>query len=168
MIFKIAHVILLATVKYFSTLPYAMLIGLNYTQAIVAVLAGGIGGFLFFFYLSKPVLKTYNATWPFIYKHIPFVLKARLPKIWAPRKPRKHKKRFTRKNRFLVKFRRTYGFWGIIISTPPFLSIPLGAFLAYKYYAKRKYLIPCMIISIVGWAAVLSGVIHLFPGVFFK
>jgi len=168
MVFKIAHVILLATVKYFFTLPYAMIIGLDYKQAIVAVLAGGIGGFLFFFYLSKPVLKAYNATWPCICRYIPARFKNRYKKLCRQPKPRKTVKRFTRKNRFLAKFRKTYGFWGIIISTPLFLTIPVGAFLAGKYYAKRKYLVAYMIMSIVGWAAVLSGIIHLFPGVFLK
>ncbi|MBK6285707.1 MAG: hypothetical protein IPF54_26295 [Draconibacterium sp.] len=48
MIFKILHVILLASVKYFLTLPYALIIGLDFDQALISVLIGGIGGFLFF------------------------------------------------------------------------------------------------------------------------
>lgn len=168
MIFKIVHVILLASVKYFVTLPYAMIIGLDYKEAIFAVLVGGIGGFLFFFYLSKPVLRGFSLARPFIYQLIPGALKTRYKSLSENRKQTKNIKRFTRRNRFLAKFRRTYGFWGIIISTPLFLTIPLGAFLAEKYYSKRKYLVAYMILSIVGWAAVLSGIIHLFPGVFLK
>lgn len=169
MIFKIVHVILLASVKYFFTLPYAMIIGLDYKQAIVAVLVGGIGGFLFFFYLSKPVLAAFRASRPFLCRFVPAGFKARYQNFCErKRKPGKVVKRFTRKNRFLAKFRRTYGFWGIIISTPLFLTIPLGAFLAGKYYARRRFLVFYMILSIVGWAAVLSGIVHLFPTVFFK
>ena len=38
MAIKIIHVILLASVKYIFTLPYAMIIGLEYKQAIIAIL----------------------------------------------------------------------------------------------------------------------------------
>ena len=156
MIFKIVHVILLASVKYFFTLPYAMIIGLEYKEAIFAVLIGGIGGFLFFFYLSKPVFRGLQAARPFICRHFPGILKTRFKSICNNNRHPNNVKRFTRKNRFLVKFRKSYGFWGIIVSTPLFLTIPLGAFLAGKYYSKRKFLVGYMILSIVGWAAVLS------------
>lgn len=168
MIFKIVHVILLASVKYFFTLPYAMIIGLDYKQAILAVLVGGIGGFLFFFYLSNKVSRSFQAAKPFFYRLIPTTIKTRYQHFYGRRKQLQNKKRFTRKNRFLAKFRRTYGFWGIIITTPLFLTIPLGAFLAVKYYRRRRFLVFYMILSIVGWAAVLSGIVHLFPTVFFK
>jgi hypothetical protein len=75
---------------------------------------------------------------------------------------------FTRKNRFLARFKKTYGFWGIIITTPLFLTIPLGAFLAGKYYRHRRHLVLYMMGSIVGWAIVLSGIVHLFPNIFLK
>lgn len=168
MIFKIVHVILLASVKYFLTLPYAMIIGLDYKQAILAVLIGGIGGFLFFFYLSKPVIGLYRAARPFFYRLLPISFKIRYQNFYKNRKQPGKIKRFTRKNRFLAKFRRTYGFWGIIISTPLFLTIPVGAFLAGKYYRRRRFLVLYMILSIVGWGVVLSGIVHLFPAVFFK
>ena len=168
MIFKIVHVILLASVKYFFTLPYAMIIGLDYKQAILAVLVGGIGGFLFFFYLSTKVSKGFQAVKPFFYRLIPGTVKTRYQNFYGNKRQLQHKKRFTRKNRFLAKFRKTYGFWGIIITTPLFLTIPLGAFLAGKYYRRRRFLVFYMILSIVGWAAVLSGIVHLFPTVFFK
>ncbi len=168
MIFKIAHIIVLASVKFFLTLPYAMIIGLEYEEAIFAVLAGGIGGFLIFFYLSKPVYKAWDKTWPQLANYLSrFFSKPHKPPA-KQEKLRKRVKRFSRKNRFLVRFKRTYGFWGIIISTPLFLTIPLGAFLAGKYYAKRRFLVLYMILSIIGWAAVLSGIVHLFPGVFLK
>ena len=48
MIIKFAHVILLAAIKFIVTLPYALIIGMEYNQALLAVLTGGIGGFIFF------------------------------------------------------------------------------------------------------------------------
>jgi uncharacterized membrane protein (DUF106 family) len=167
MVFKILHVILLASVKYFYTLPYALVIGLDFKQAIIAVLAGGMGGFLFFYYLSKYVLRAFNFVWPYICNLAPQSVKRRYHKIFKNSKVNKKVKIFTRKNRFLARFRKIYGFWGIIIATPVLLSIPLGSFLARKYYRYRRYLVFYMMCSIVGWAAILSGIIHLFPQVFF-
>ena len=39
--------------------------------------------------------------------------------------------------------------WGIIISSPIILSIPLGAFLVRKYYGHRSIAVPAMILTII-------------------
>lgn len=166
MLLKIIHIILLASVKYIVTLPYAMLIGLDYKYALIAVLTGGIGGFLFFYYISKPLNRWLILLWPRLCRVIPNSLKSRYHN-WCTSKTVKKKKRvFTRKNRFISRMKRSYGFWGIIITTPVLLTIPIGAFLANKYYAQRRHTVLYMIISIISWAGVLSGLIHLFPRVF--
>jgi len=167
MFFKVLHIVLLASVKYFITLPYAMIIGLEYKYAILAVLGGGIGGFLFFYYLSKPVNRGLTRMWPCVCQLVPGKIKRRYNLFCERRKARRKGKSFSRRNRFLVKVKTTYGFWGVIIATPVILTIPIGAFLANKYYRRRKHIVAYMIISIVGWGVVLSGVVHLFPRVFF-
>jgi hypothetical protein len=167
MVFKILHVILLASVKYFITLPYAMIIGLNYQQALISVLIGGIGGFLFFYYLSKRVLALFDYLRPKLCRFVPSFIKVRF-QVFCERISIKYPSRiFSRKSRFISKMKTTYGFWGIIIATPFILTIPLGAFLANKYYSKRRHTVPFMILSIIGWAAVLTGIVHIFPKVFF-
>ena len=166
MFFKIIHVALLASVKYFITLPYAMLIGLEYNQAIFAVLTGGIGGFLFFYYMSKSVFRGLGLIRPFVNQMMPNFIKIRYQAFNQNRITKKPAKAFSKKRRF-IKLRNTYGFWGIIITTPLFLTIPVGAFLASRYYSKRKQTVPYMIISFIGWAAVLTGIVHIFPKVFF-
>lgn len=166
MIFKILHVVLLASVKYFFTLPYAMIIGLEYQQAIIAVLVGGIGGFLFFYYLSKRVVVGFDYLKPRICRVMPQFIKVRGKKFCDWLTVNKTPKLFTRRSRFIAKIRSSYGFWGIIIATPFILTIPVGAFLANKYYSKRWQTVPYMILSIIGWGAFLSGVVHIFPRVF--
>jgi len=167
MIFKIIQVILLASVKYFITLPYAMLIGLDYGQAIISVLVGGIGGFLFFYYLSHKVITAFHYLKPKICSLLPESIKLKY-KLYCSRFVQKvPAKVFSRKNRFIARIKSTYGFWGIIIATPFVLSIPVGAFLMSRYYAHRRHIVPFMILSIVSWAAVLTGVVHIFPRVFF-
>lgn len=167
MVFKIFQVIILASVKYFFTLPYALIIGLNYEQAIISLLIGGIGGFLFFYYLSKRVIIEFDNMKPKICRFIPLVIKRRYSLICDKMTLNKPKKIFSKKSRFLAKVKTSYGFWGIIIATPFILTIPVGAFLANKYYAKRPHTVTFMILSIVSWAAVLSGIVHIFPKVFF-
>ena len=44
-VLKIIQVFLLASVKYVFTFPFAMLIGLNFLQTLIAVTLGGIAGF---------------------------------------------------------------------------------------------------------------------------
>ena len=167
MILKILHVILLASVKYIVTLPYAMIIGLDYKYAILAVLAGGIGGFLFFFYLSKRFNLWLDSMWPQLCKAIPSSIKERYKTLCFRRQKQPQiKKIFSTKSRTLARFKRTYGLWGIIIATPIILTIPFGAFLASKYYAHQKHIVLYMILSIIGWAGVLSGLVHLFPKIF--
>lgn len=166
MALKFIHIVLLASVKYIMTLPYAMIIGMEYKYAILAVLAGGIGGFLFFYYLSKRINRNMDVLMPRICLLVPGPIKRRY-KLFCERQNRKPRKRFSRRNRFLVRIKTTYGLWGIIIATPVFLTIPIGAFLANKYYSQRKNVIGYMILSIIGWGVVLSGFVHLFPGVFF-
>jgi hypothetical protein len=166
MAIKIFHIVLLASVKYIVTLPYALLIGLEYSQALIAVLTGGIGGFLFFYYLSRHIIRAFNNSLPYLKKLIPDYIKNKFKKSGERKELKTTIKKFTKKNRRIIRLKNSYGFWGIIVATPLFLTIPLGAFLACKYYSHRKYLVLFMVLSIIGWAAVLSGLIHLFPNVF--
>lgn len=167
MIFKILLVILLASVKYFVTLPYAMIIGLDFDQALISVLIGGIGGFLFFYYLSKRIVVLIDFLKPKLCQIMPDFIKVKFHLLCERMNFNKPAKIFSRRSRFIAKLKTTYGFWGIIIATPFILTIPVGAFLANKYYSKRRQTVPFMILSIMSWAAVLTGIVHIFPRVFF-
>lgn len=162
---KIIQVVLLASVKYFFTLPYALLIGLDYDHAIIALLVGGIGGFLFFYYLSKEIIMFYRYIKPRIINIFYRIFKKE-HSINSLSNKESHKI-FTGESRRLIKLRNTFGYWGLIIGTPFLLSIPVGAFLANRYYSRRPHTVPYMIVSILGWAAVLTIIVNIFPNVFF-
>lgn len=163
MVLKLLNVYLLATVKYFFSFPYALLLGLNYDQAMFVVMIGGISGFFFFYYMSGLLIKGYQRYQCLLCKLVPGFVKKRYQSICEFSARLQGKNRFTRKNRMLIRIKTKYGLWGIIISSPILLSIPLGAFLLKKYYSETKNVFGYMIISIVGWAAFFSVITIIFP-----
>ena len=158
---KIIHVFLLATIKYFITFPYAMLIGLDATQAVIAVTIGGISGFFFFYYISAFLIRFLkqhkSETVQFAHNYLKVDLNAILRKL-KPKMPAS-----TKKKRLLIKLRNKYGFIGIIVATPVLLSIPLGAFLLNRYYSKKKHVFAYMVLSILGWAILFSTIVIILP-----
>ena len=162
-LFKIIQVFLLATVKYVLTFPYAMMIGLNFEQTLISVTLGGLVGFYFFYHFSGFALKQYHYVKTFIWKHSPQYVRFKFRQLRNWRKRMTGEKVFTKTNRLIVKFRTNYGLIGIIVASPVFLSLPIGAFLLNKYYPKHKLVMPYMIISILSWAAVFVAFAIIFP-----
>ena len=162
-VFKIIQVFLLASVKYVITFPFALLIGLNFTQTLIAVTLGGIAGFFFFYHFSGTVIKRFHHVRIFLRRHAPSPvrLKIRQLKIW--RKKITGERVFSKKNRFIARFRAKFGLIGIVILSPVILSIPIGAFLLNKYYSKHKMAKPYMVLSIVSWTAVFVAFALIFP-----
>lgn len=165
MISKFLQVVLLASVKYFLTIPYALLIGMEYEMAVAAIIVGGISGFFFFYYLLKPVTGLFKRIKPFTCRMMPEVLRSRVAGFcsnWlVPRK----KVLFSRRSRSIVNIKRSYGMWGIIITTPVLLSIPVGAFLARHYYRGHRRIVLYMLMSIAGWGILFSVLLRFIPGV---
>jgi len=160
-ILKILHVYLLATVKYFLTFPYALVIGLDYTQTVISVTIGGISGFFFFYYFSGIIIRYYNRYKGIIHSSIKKYFLVDLKRLFE-RKSQK-KPVFTRRSRYFVRFRKSYGLWGIVIMTPVVLSIPIGAFLLKKYYSNHKNVFAYMMISILGWSLVFTTIAVIMP-----
>ena len=163
-VLKLLHVFLLATVKFFVTFPYALLIGIKQEQAVLIVTLGGVLGFIFFYFISGMVIHKLGDLKNLIRKMLPDFLFVRLQKLNNHLKKWKESKlTFSKKNRFLVHLRGKYGLLGIVIATPIILSIPIGAFLLNKYYSRHRHAFKYMIVSIVGWAILFSTIIVVFP-----
>ena len=149
-IVKIAHVFLLATVKYFYTPIYAFFIGLSFIETLLSLLAGGIFGFFVFYYISNILILSARYLKPVIINHTPKSILDRRHNWKQKRKEkRKNRKKFSWRNKLIVKLKTKYGMWGISLLTPIALSIPIGAFLLRKYYHNRKEAIPIMLFSII-------------------
>ncbi|RLD86993.1 MAG: hypothetical protein DRJ09_11050, partial [Bacteroidetes bacterium] len=106
---KIINVFLMSTVRYFYTPMFALVIKLDFIASVITMIAGGVLSFIVYYNLVKlifllgkffkPVrVKVLPSSWN--RKHLKWLLRRR--------EKRKHKKKFTRRNRFIVKFKRHY------------------------------------------------------------
>ena len=162
-VLKIIQVFLLASVKYVVTFPFALLIGLNFIQTLIAVTLGGIAGFFFFYYLSGYVVKRLQFVRIFLHKHAPHSVRLKFRQLMLWRKKVTGERVFSKRNRFIASFRAKFGLLGIVVLSPVILSIPIGAFLLNKYYSKHKMAKPYMVLSIVSWTAVFVAFALIFP-----
>ena len=146
----------IASIKFFWATPYAFyLFRLNQVETFILIELGGLFGFLFFYSLFSFLLKELKLVWPLIYYITPRIFKVRFEQ-WLDR--RRYQKltanKFTRSNKMIVRVRRKYGMLGIVVLTPVFLSIPVGAFIGTKYFHHKRSFIPSMLISIFVWGIV--------------
>jgi len=162
-VLKIIQVFLLATVKYIFTFPFALLIGLNVQQTVVAVTLGGLAGFFFFYYFSGFAIREFHHVKSFLRKHVPHPVRLKYRSFVAWRKSITGERVFSKRNRFIVRFRSKFGLPGIVILSPVVLSIPFGAFLLNKYYSRHKFAMPYMVLSILSWTAVFIAFVLIFP-----
>ncbi len=161
---KIISVYLLATVKYFYTPLYAYLTGLGLWESIITMVSGGITSFLVFYYISHFIIISTKYVGP--------VARKVTPNPWLQkfqeRRQRKNlnkkpKRKFNKRNRMIIKFKKI-GVWAIIITTPIILSIPLGAFLLRKYYARNRMAAVLTIFAIAIEGIILCYIVWNTPG----
>jgi hypothetical protein len=156
---KILIVFLVSSIKFLFAPALSFGMGLNFIQTWLSTTAGGILGVVVFFFLSRWLLHLY-ARYFFYYFHLIRVkiyglLKIAVPKFIPARK-------FTKRNRFIIKMVRKYGLAGIVILTPVLLSIPVGTFIATRYYSNNRYLLGYLCGSVFFWSLFMSSAISLF------
>lgn len=145
-VFKIFSVFLVAMVKYFYTPIFAYFAGLGFWESVIPMVIGGSLSFSFFYYISRFIVISTKYVKPAIRNITPG---SWLDKYDQRRELKKlNKKKFTRRNKMLVRLRRM-GMWAIIFSTPVLLSLPVGAFLLRKYYHLRKGVVLFAILIII-------------------
>ena len=162
---KIINVFLLATVKYFYTPLAAFLLKLSLLETIITMVSGGFFSFILFYYLANILIVTTR----FFKSYATNIVPGKWLDQYETRKQkraikRKHRKKFTRRNKLIIKIRRTYGFWGIITTMPIILSIPLGAFLMHKYFRDKKGAVLYSLVAIAIEGTILCFLYYLIPG----
>ena len=61
-----------------------------------------------------------------------------------------------------IKTVHKYGLLGIAFLTPIFFSIPIGTFIALRFFPNKKKTLPVLAASVFGWSFVLSIVLTIF------
>jgi len=148
-VFKIFSVFLVAMVKYFYTPIFAYFAGLGFWKSVIPMVIGGSTSFSFFYYISRFVVISTKYVKPAIRKVTPGTWLDKYDERKEQKKlNKKPGKKFTRRNKMLVRMRRM-GMWAIIFTTPVLLSLPVGAFLLRKYYHLRKGVVIFAILVII-------------------
>lgn len=160
-LFKQLGILVIGGVKFLIAAPVSYLFGYSYLHTLLNTTAGGLLGVLFFFFLSRTIFRLYRVYSGYIKAGIG-LLAGKLT-LNADNRARKKQDRpaFSRKNRIIVRIRRTYGLPGLIILTPVLFSIPLGTFLLLKYYSRSRNLLAWLSLSVVVWSVVLTTVVEL-------
>lgn len=138
---EIISVILLSGLKFIGA-PFLASISYEFTfwESFLFCCIGGWLGILVFVWLSDQLIKFFNK----------FIM----------RNPAKRKV-FTWKNKMIVKTVRSFGLKGLAIITPAILSIPLGCFLAVRYFSNKKQVILYLSASVLLWSGLLSLALHI-------
>jgi len=148
--FEVTQVFFLAMIKYFYAPLYGVAIGMGFWENFFALIAGGTLAFTIYYYFAELVIVYSRYLNPYVVKTFPVRWQQAAKRRKVQRRiKRRNRKKFTWINKFMVKLRRGYGMWGIILLTPVLLSLPIGAFLLRKYYHENKFSFPLMISSII-------------------
>jgi hypothetical protein len=159
-IFELIQVVIISGVKFLFAPFVSIGYGFNYLQTVLLTTIGGIAGLLFFYYLSKWMMRIYFRICPVVVSYFGGEEARKALQESQCRKP--DKKKFTRKNKTIVNIRKKYGLFGIIFLTPILLSIPIGAFLAQKYYSKKSHILVYLSLSVIMWSFFISSFYFLF------
>ena len=145
---------ILKILSVFFTCSFAFKIGFpttffvldqNFLNVILVSCSGGIAGNIFFTYLSAAILKSIHN----------FRLKRGLI----------HKKKvFTSFNRKVIRIKKKFGLAGIAFITPIFLSTPVGAFLAERFFKNKQKIIFYLSVATIFWAFTRYFILIFFHG----
>jgi len=136
--------IFFSTFKFAMTFPLAVIqFRFSFWETILWTNVGGLIGIYFFAYLSRRIMNWWRSL------------------FWARRESRSDRGRekpwFTKKNRRIVRIKQKYGLPGIAFFTPLLLSIPVGVFLAVRYYRHSKVKFTYLCLANVFWSVIYTG-----------
>ena len=132
---EILGLLLASATKFFLAPSLAVYLGYGFLNSILITSIGGILGFFIFFKFGIIIYKWYQSFFS-----------------------KKNKPKFNRRNRTIVKIKAKYGLWGLAILTPCLLSVPIGSFLASRYYSKDKRTFPIFVVFIIIWSILLTSI----------
>jgi hypothetical protein len=115
----------------------------DFFRIFIVAVSGGIFGNFVFTYLSAAIIRGIHN--------------------YRVKKNLIHRKRiFTTFNRRIVRIKQKFGLAGIAFITPMFLSTPLGAFIAERFYRNKRKVVTYLSISVVFWGLLLYVLFYFF------
>ncbi len=133
---EIISVFLLSTVKFvLGSVPLALGFGFPFLKSLLVTCSGGISGVLIFVNISEYLINKIKERGRTHKKIQPF------------------KKKFTLKNKIIVKVKMRFGLIGIAFLTPLLLSIPIGSFIALRYFKNKNKVQLYLFGSVFFWSA---------------
>lgn len=143
---EIVIIFLMSTVKFvFGAVPAALGFGFSFFEAVTVTCLGGFTGVTLFVFMSERIVAA---------------IRSRREERLKKGEP--HGKRFTRRNKIIVKVKRRFGLIGIAFLTPLLFSIPLGCFIAVRYFKNKQKILVYMFLSIIFWSVSISSLKLLF------
>jgi membrane protein YqaA with SNARE-associated domain len=129
-------ILLMSSVKFLLALPLAAFqYEFSFWQTFLLSSIGGLLGIFVFAYLSHFIIDKYSS--------------------WMSNRQQENSKDSIKKV-VAVKTVKKYGLFGIAFLTPIFFSIPLGTFIALRFFPNKKKTLPVLAAAVFGWSFVLS------------
>jgi hypothetical protein len=143
-LFKILSVFFTCSFAFKIGFPTAfMVLDQDFFTVITVTCAGGIAGNILFTHLSAALLKAIHE----------FRVKRGLIQ---------KTKKFSPFNRRVIRIKQKFGLAGIAFVTPIFLSTPVGAFLAERFFKDKRKIIIYLSGATVLWAFLLYFILYFF------
>tara|TARA_B110000444_G_C18845694_1_gene601826 strand:+ start:3493 stop:3921 length:429 start_codon:yes stop_codon:yes gene_type:complete len=138
---EIINVFLLSAVKFFGAPALAhYMYDFPYIETLIITTLGGIFGVFIFFYFGARIVQFF----PNFFKPMP-----------------KNRKIFTKKNKLYVRLIKKYGLIGLALFSPVLISIPVGAFLAARFFSHQSFIaLSFLCFSVLLWSIVLTTFIY--------
>jgi hypothetical protein len=140
-----AGIFLLSALKFLFAPAAAVALGYGFMKTFLLTSSGGISGILFFYYFGRIILSFWRKL------------------FWRRNQLTEAKPDF--KKRVIVDFKNRYGLAGIAIASPILISIPVGAFVASRFFRKKTTLL-YMFFSVYLWSWLLTAACFYFKTYF--
>jgi hypothetical protein len=153
----------MSTVKFLFALPLSFKFGFGFGQTFIYTTLGGVLGVFIYYFLSRWIIRIYQTYFKYhVSKVVHAVFEWFNHRHIAEKLFPSRKRHFTRRNRMIVKIKRKWGFFGIILLTPILLSIPIGTFIITRYYRSEKNALLYLALSVAAWSLIISASVSLF------
>ncbi len=141
MTYKTLAFFFLSTFKYAMTIPPIVAL-YDYKETLLISIGGGLFGILFFRFVWAFLIRLWNS-----------YIRRKYPDSGDRIK-------INKRRRYIVKVKNKYGFWGTIVLTPVFLSIPLGVFILQRYFKTQKNKYSILSAMLIIWGTVIITILH--------